>query len=79
MFTVTIITRCGETTITEKAGLRGIRTITCIAGPEGIKMNPRPRKIEGWKTREGACQFISDSLLNDMQNGKNRCYQIITA
>ena len=76
MFTVTIITKCGDHTITEKAGLRGERTIVSVAGPKGIKMNPRQKKLEGWKTREGARNFISEALLNDIEKGFDSWYQI---
>lgn len=79
MFTVTIITKCGDHTITEKAGLRGERTMVSVAGPKGIKMNPRQKKLEGWKTRKGARNFISEALLNDIEKGFDSWYQIVEA
>ena len=79
MFTVTIITKRGENTITEKAGLRGERTMVSVAGQKGIKMNPRQKKLEGWKTREGALNFISEALLNDIKKGFDSWYQIVEA
>lgn len=76
MFTVTIITKCGDHTITEKAGLRGERTMVSVAGSKGIKMNPRQKKLEGWKTRKGALNYISECLLKDVENGFDSWYQI---
>ena len=79
MFTVTIITKCGDHTITEKAGLCGQRTMVSVAGPKGIKINPRQKKLEGWKTRKGALNFISEALLNDIEKGFDSWYQIVEA
>ena len=76
MYTITIITKRGENMITEKAGLRGERTMVNIAGSKGIKMNPRQKKLEGWKTREGALNYISECLLKDVENGSDSWYQI---
>ena len=76
MFTVTIITKCGNSTITEKAGICGKKTMISIANPKGIKMNPKPKKLEGWKTREGARRFISEDFLTSIEKGWDSWYQI---
>ena len=62
MFTVTIITTNKGYTITEKAGVRGEKTMISIEGPQGVKMNQHPKKIEGWKTREGVENFINNHI-----------------
>jgi len=76
MFTVKIITKLGETTIVEKAGLRKERTMLSIAGPKGIRVNPKPKKLEGFKTRKGALSFIAEALAVDVENGWDSWYQI---
>ena len=76
MFTVTIITKCGNHTITEKAGVCGKRTIISVAGPKGIRNNQKPKKLDGWKTRKGALSFIAEALAVDVEKGLDSWYQI---
>ena len=84
MFTVKVITAIGITAntmtrITERVGLRGEKVLISIESPKGIKVNPKPRKVEGWKTQKSAMKYIEESLKVDMQIGKDSWYQIETA
>ena len=76
MYTVKITTKCEGCTITEIAGLRGMKTIVSVEGPDGLQTNRRPHKIEGWKTEEGALQFISSEFINAVKKGRISTFEV---
>ena len=81
MFTVKVITAISITAstmtrITERIGLRGEKVLISIESPKGTKVNPKPRKVESWKTKKSSMKYIEESLKIDMQTGKDSWYQI---
>ena len=76
MYTVKIITKCGDHTIVEKAGVCGVRTLVSVAGAKGIRTNQKQKKLNGWKTREGAQNFIAEDLINAIKMGWQSTYEI---
>jgi len=76
-YLVKITTMNGTHKIVEKAGCRGERTYISIENETKIRINPKPRKLTGWKTIKGAEKYIENDKKNVLGSEWTSEYEII--